>query len=83
MKKELKRFKKLLSPDYPECSASEEEEQEQEEDGQNQVKEGTLKIALHVLRKMNQTEFANKLQISKSSGHVTITSLHRKNSSEK
>ncbi|XP_043080779.1 NACHT, LRR and PYD domains-containing protein 3-like isoform X2 [Puntigrus tetrazona] len=62
MKKELKMFKKLLSPDYPECSASEEEEQE-EEVGQNQVREGTLKITLHVLRKMNQTELANNLHI--------------------
>ncbi|XP_016106933.1 NACHT, LRR and PYD domains-containing protein 3-like [Sinocyclocheilus grahami] len=65
MKKELKRFKKLLSPDYPECSGREEEEQEkdeQEDDGQNQVREGTLKITLHVLRKINQTNLANTLQ---------------------
>ncbi|KAK1803308.1 hypothetical protein P4O66_004091 [Electrophorus voltai] len=58
VKKELERFKKLLSPDYPACS---EREVEDEED-QSSVREGVLKITLHILRNMNQTDLANTLQ---------------------
>ncbi|KAK1803323.1 hypothetical protein P4O66_004100 [Electrophorus voltai] len=58
VKKELKTFKKLLNPDYPACS---EREVEDEED-QSSVREGALKITLHVLRNMNQTDLANTLQ---------------------
>ncbi|KAG9278017.1 NLR family CARD domain-containing protein 3-like [Astyanax mexicanus] len=50
---ELNIFKKLLSPDYPACSEGE------VEDGQ---KEGVLKITLHILRNMNQTDLANTLE---------------------
>lgn len=64
MKKELKRFKTQLSPDYPARSEREEEEDE----GQSNVRDGVLKITLHVLRKMNETDLANTLQTSKSSG---------------
>ncbi|MCJ8729076.1 hypothetical protein PDJAM_G00012230 [Pangasius djambal] len=58
IKNELKRFKKLLSPDYPACS---EREMEDEED-QSSVREGVLKITLHVLKNMNHTDLANTLQ---------------------
>ncbi|MCI4374934.1 hypothetical protein PGIGA_G00012190, partial [Pangasianodon gigas] len=58
IKNELKRFKKLLSPGYPECS---EREVEDEED-QSSVREGALKITLHVLKNMNHTDLANTLQ---------------------
>ncbi|KAK1784320.1 hypothetical protein P4O66_019107, partial [Electrophorus voltai] len=58
VKKELKKFKKLLSPDYPACS---EREVEDEED-QSSAREGALKITLHVLGNMNQTDLANTLQ---------------------
>ncbi|XP_053091283.1 NACHT, LRR and PYD domains-containing protein 12-like isoform X2 [Pangasianodon hypophthalmus] len=58
LKKELKRFKKLLSPDYPACS---EREVEDEED-QSSVREGALKITLHILKNMNHTDLANTLQ---------------------
>ncbi|XP_067301432.1 NLR family CARD domain-containing protein 3 isoform X4 [Pseudorasbora parva] len=58
MKKELRRFKRLLRPDFPACSAREEAEDE----GQSPVSEGVLKMSLHVLRKMNQTDLANTLQ---------------------
>ncbi|XP_053090609.1 NACHT, LRR and PYD domains-containing protein 12-like [Pangasianodon hypophthalmus] len=58
LKNELKRFKKLLSPDYPACS---EREVEDEED-QSSVREGALKITLHVLKIMNHTDLANTLQ---------------------
>ncbi|XP_073679952.1 NLR family CARD domain-containing protein 3-like [Garra rufa] len=59
MKKELKRFKRLLSPDYPACS---EREQEDDDKGQDRIRQGILKITLHVLREMNQTDLANTLQ---------------------
>ncbi|XP_076849195.1 NLR family CARD domain-containing protein 3-like [Brachyhypopomus gauderio] len=59
VKNELKRFKNLLSPDYPECT---ERQVEDEEDQSSSVREGALKITLHVLRNMNQTDLANTLQ---------------------
>ncbi|KAA0719422.1 hypothetical protein E1301_Tti015929 [Triplophysa tibetana] len=57
MKKELKIFKSLLSPDYPSCSEREEEDDED----QIRVREMFLKITLNVLKKMKQTDLANKL----------------------
>ncbi|XP_047663756.1 NACHT, LRR and PYD domains-containing protein 3-like [Tachysurus fulvidraco] len=57
IKNELKRFRKLLSPDYPACT---EREVEDEEDLHN-VTEGALKITLHVLKNMNHTDLANSL----------------------
>ncbi|XP_060727108.1 NACHT, LRR and PYD domains-containing protein 12-like isoform X3 [Tachysurus vachellii] len=57
IKKELKRFRKLLSPDYPACT---EREVEDEED-LHSVREGALKITLHVLKNMNHTDLANTL----------------------
>ncbi|XP_051519045.1 NLR family CARD domain-containing protein 3-like isoform X2 [Myxocyprinus asiaticus] len=65
MKKELKSFKRLLSPDSPACSKREEEDDE----GQSRVREGFLKITLHVLRKMKQTDLANTLQTKLISVH--------------
>ncbi|XP_037398365.1 NACHT, LRR and PYD domains-containing protein 3-like isoform X3 [Pygocentrus nattereri] len=58
VKNQLKRFVKLMSLDYPACS---EREEEYEED-QSSVTEGALKITLHVLRSMNETDLANTLQ---------------------
>ncbi|XP_073688884.1 NLR family CARD domain-containing protein 3-like [Garra rufa] len=55
---ELKSFKRLLSPDYPECS----ERDHYDDEGHNRVREGLLKITLLILRKMNQTDLANTLQ---------------------
>ncbi|KAK2821684.1 hypothetical protein Q7C36_021027 [Tachysurus vachellii] len=57
IKNELKRFRKLLSPDYPACT---EREVEDEED-LHSVTEGALKITLHVLKNMNHTDLANTL----------------------
>ncbi|XP_053096878.1 NACHT, LRR and PYD domains-containing protein 12-like isoform X2 [Pangasianodon hypophthalmus] len=54
VQKELERFMKLLSPDYPECSDSEKD--------QSDVRDGVLKITLHILKNMNQSELANTLQ---------------------
>ncbi|KAF5895829.1 NACHT, LRR and PYD domains-containing protein 12-like, partial [Clarias magur] len=58
IKNELKMFRKLLSPDYPACT---EKEVEDEED-LHSVREGALKITLHVLKNMNLTDLANTLQ---------------------
>ncbi|KAI4881890.1 hypothetical protein NFI96_027472 [Prochilodus magdalenae] len=57
VKNQLKRFMKLLSLDYPACL---EREVEDEED--QSVGEEVLRITLHVLRNMNQTDLANTLQ---------------------
>ncbi|KAK3552542.1 hypothetical protein QTP86_014714 [Hemibagrus guttatus] len=57
IKNELKKFRKLLSPDYPACT---EREVEDEED-LHSVREGALKITLHVLKNMNHTDLANTL----------------------
>ncbi|XP_042606810.1 NACHT, LRR and PYD domains-containing protein 12 isoform X2 [Cyprinus carpio] len=60
MKKELRRFEKLLNPDF---SASSVREEEEEDEGQGRVSEAVMRIMLHVLRKMNQPDLANTLQI--------------------
>ncbi|XP_047657498.1 NACHT, LRR and PYD domains-containing protein 4E-like [Tachysurus fulvidraco] len=57
IKNELKRFRKILSPDYPACT---EREVEDEEDLLS-VRDGALKITLHVLKNMNHTDLANTL----------------------
>ncbi|KAG9278129.1 NLR family CARD domain-containing protein 3-like [Astyanax mexicanus] len=53
VKNKLNTFKKLLSPDYPACSEGEVEDDQ---------KEGVLKVTLHILRNMNQTDLANTLE---------------------
>ncbi|XP_049328942.1 NACHT, LRR and PYD domains-containing protein 12-like isoform X1 [Astyanax mexicanus] len=59
VKNQLERFLKMLKNlDYPACSGREEEDEED----QSGVREGALKITLHVLKNMNQTDLANKLQ---------------------
>ncbi|KAF4070194.1 hypothetical protein AMELA_G00295930, partial [Ameiurus melas] len=66
IKNELKRFRKLLSPDYPACT---EREVEDEEDLQS-IRDGALKITLHVLKNMNHTDLANTL-------HNKLTSVYQ------
>ncbi|XP_060733110.1 NACHT, LRR and PYD domains-containing protein 4E-like isoform X2 [Tachysurus vachellii] len=66
IKKELKRFRRLLSPDYPACT---EREVEDEED-LHSVTDGALKITLHVLKNMNHTDLANTL-------HNKLTSVYQ------
>ncbi|KAM6945434.1 uncharacterized protein FYW47_017742 isoform 2-T2 [Aplochiton taeniatus] len=58
VKIELKRFQKILSPDYPECLESQREEKEQ----RSSAREGALKITLHLLRNMKQQELADTLE---------------------
>ncbi|XP_062866946.1 NACHT, LRR and PYD domains-containing protein 9-like [Trichomycterus rosablanca] len=66
LKNELNKYKKILSPDYPECSAVKDEED------QCSFLEEALKITLHVLKKMNQTDLANTLQ-------TKLVSVYQKN----
>ncbi|XP_053091741.1 NACHT, LRR and PYD domains-containing protein 12-like [Pangasianodon hypophthalmus] len=65
IKNELKRFRKLLSTDYPACPEREVEDKED----QSSVREGALKITLHVLKNMNHTDLANTLQNKLASGN--------------
>ncbi|XP_049333035.1 NLR family CARD domain-containing protein 3-like isoform X4 [Astyanax mexicanus] len=53
VKNKLNTFKKLLSSDYPACSEGEVEDDQ---------KQGVLKVTLHILRNMNQTNLANTLE---------------------
>ncbi|KAF4074126.1 hypothetical protein AMELA_G00251100 [Ameiurus melas] len=57
IKNELKRFRKLLIPDYPACTNREVEDEED----LHSVREGALKITQHVLKNMNHTDLANTL----------------------
>ncbi|XP_053476088.1 NLR family CARD domain-containing protein 3-like isoform X2 [Ictalurus furcatus] len=70
IKNELKRFRKLLSPDYPACT----EREVQDEEDLHSVRDGALKITLHVLKNMNHTDLANTLH-NKSVASVYQTNL--------
>ncbi|XP_019906870.2 NLR family CARD domain-containing protein 3-like isoform X2 [Esox lucius] len=68
LKKELKRFKEMLSSDLPEGFQCQEEDVEvvaPEDEEVSSAKEGALKITLHFLRNINQKELADKLEKSK------------------
>uniref|UniRef100_A0A6Q2X7G0 B30.2/SPRY domain-containing protein n=1 Tax=Esox lucius TaxID=8010 RepID=A0A6Q2X7G0_ESOLU len=66
VKKELKRFKTMLSSDLPEGFESQREDEEgvdpEDEKQESSAKEGALKITLHVLRNMNQKDLADTLE---------------------
>ncbi|XP_060722933.1 NLR family CARD domain-containing protein 3-like isoform X2 [Tachysurus vachellii] len=66
LKNELKRFRELLSPEYPACT----EREVEDEADRHSVREGVLKITLHVLNNMNHTDLANTL-------HNKLTSLYQ------
>ncbi|XP_072552309.1 NACHT, LRR and PYD domains-containing protein 3-like isoform X1 [Salminus brasiliensis] len=57
VKKELRRFKKLLNPEYSGFCEREAEDKE----GQNCARQGALTITLHILKNMNQADLANTL----------------------
>ncbi|XP_053473605.1 NLR family CARD domain-containing protein 3 [Ictalurus furcatus] len=57
LNKELNRFEKLLSPDYPACT-----EEDEDEEYLRSVRKGALKITLHFLESMNQKDLANALR---------------------
>ncbi|KAM9545600.1 uncharacterized protein ACWYII_036392 isoform 3-T3 [Salvelinus alpinus] len=58
VKNELKMFKRNLSPELPEGFVVDAEDEKQE----SSARDGALKITLHILRKMNQKELADKLE---------------------
>uniref|UniRef100_A0A672G9Q6 NACHT domain-containing protein n=1 Tax=Salarias fasciatus TaxID=181472 RepID=A0A672G9Q6_SALFA len=58
MKEELKKMKKLLSPDYPACS---EREREDEDEEQRSSRESLVRMTLDFLRRMKQEELAERL----------------------
>uniref|UniRef100_A0AAY5KRV7 NACHT domain-containing protein n=1 Tax=Esox lucius TaxID=8010 RepID=A0AAY5KRV7_ESOLU len=66
VKKELKRFKTMLSSDLPEGFKSQREDEEgvdpEDEKQESSAKAGALKITLHVLRNMNQKDLADTLE---------------------
>ncbi|XP_038547865.1 NLR family CARD domain-containing protein 3-like isoform X2 [Micropterus salmoides] len=66
VKNELKKIKKVLSSDYPECSESKKEDEEvldgEEEEQRRSSRKAFLKITLHFLRRMKQDELADRLQ---------------------
>ncbi|KAL0992682.1 hypothetical protein UPYG_G00096680 [Umbra pygmaea] len=61
LKKELKRFKRILSPKLPEKKEAVNTEDEKPE---SSASEGALKITLHILRNMNHKDIADTLQQS-------------------
>ncbi|XP_074534040.1 NLR family CARD domain-containing protein 3-like [Halichoeres trimaculatus] len=61
VKRELKKFQRALSPDYPECFESQREDEDEDEE-QRRSREAFLKITLHFLRRMKQEELADCLQ---------------------
>ncbi|KAM4623976.1 protein NLRC3-like [Polymixia lowei] len=64
VKEELKRFQRLLSPDYPECLERQREDEEVRgsEEEQRRDREAVLKITLNFLRSMKQEELADSLR---------------------
>lgn len=69
VRKHLKIFRGLLHEDYPESFESQKKEEEPvDAEFENTVRDGALKITLHVLRSMNQNKMADTLEKSKKSG---------------
>ncbi|XP_052372376.1 NLR family CARD domain-containing protein 3-like isoform X1 [Oncorhynchus keta] len=66
VKNELKMFKRILSPEFPEGFGSQKQDKEvvdpEDEKQESSAREGALKITLHILRKMNQKELADTLE---------------------
>ncbi|XP_071402858.1 protein NLRC3-like isoform X2 [Centroberyx affinis] len=66
VKNELKRFQRVLSPDYPECLERQREDEEvvdgEEEEQRRSSREAVLKITLQFLRRMKQEDLADSLQ---------------------
>ncbi|TDH03420.1 hypothetical protein EPR50_G00163920 [Perca flavescens] len=70
VKTELKKFHRVLCPDYPECLERQKDDEEMEVDGvkeeqRESSRQSLLKITLHFLRRMKQEELADSLQSSK------------------
>ncbi|XP_063071796.1 NLR family CARD domain-containing protein 3-like isoform X2 [Engraulis encrasicolus] len=70
LRNELKRFKRILSPDYIEKF------EHKDDDDESDAREGALKMTLHFLRTMDQKELADKLQENEN-GIVCRTELKK------
>ncbi|XP_078141064.1 protein NLRC3-like [Centroberyx gerrardi] len=66
VKDELKRFQRVLSPDYPECLERQREDEEvvdgEEKEQRRSSREALLNITLHFLRRMKKEELADSLE---------------------
>ncbi|XP_053198059.1 NLR family CARD domain-containing protein 3-like [Scomber japonicus] len=66
VKNELKKMRKVLSSDYPECLESQREDQEvldvEEKEQRRRSRDAFLKITVHFLRRMKQEDLAERLQ---------------------
>ncbi|XP_026179724.1 NLR family CARD domain-containing protein 3-like [Mastacembelus armatus] len=64
---ELKRFQRVLGPDYPECLKTQSEDEDVVDDEEKEYRRSSqdaiLKITLHFLRRMKQEELAERLQL--------------------
>ena len=69
VKTELKRIKKTLKTNYPECSESQKEDvvvlEDKDEEQMKRSREFFLKITLNFLKRMNQEELVDRLDNSK------------------
>lgn len=69
VRNELKNFKKVLSPKYPESSAKPREEEEgvggDEDELSSSSRDAFLKITLNFLRRMKREQLADSLKSSK------------------
>nr|XP_046245917.1 protein NLRC3-like [Scatophagus argus] len=65
VRNELKKFQKVLSPDYPESLERQSEDEEvldgEDEEQRSSSRDAFLKITLHFLRRMKQEELADRL----------------------
>lgn len=68
-KNELTKLKKVLGPDYPECSETLRDDDEvvggEEEQQRRSSRDAFLKITLNFLRRMKQDQLVDSLQSSK------------------
>ncbi|XP_071371590.1 NLR family CARD domain-containing protein 3-like isoform X2 [Centroberyx affinis] len=65
VKNELKRFQRVLSPDYPECLERQREDEEVvdgEKEEQRRSRKAFLKITMQFLKRMKQEDLADSLQ---------------------
>ncbi|KAF1393370.1 hypothetical protein PFLUV_G00014910 [Perca fluviatilis] len=72
VKNELKKFQKVLSPDYPECLESQREDEDvldsEDEEQRRSSREAFLNITHHFLKRMKQEELADHLKSKSHSG---------------
>uniref|UniRef100_A0A3B4XW22 B30.2/SPRY domain-containing protein n=1 Tax=Seriola lalandi dorsalis TaxID=1841481 RepID=A0A3B4XW22_SERLL len=82
VKNELKKIKKVVGPDYSECSESQREDEEvlnsEDEEQRRSSREAFLQITLDFLREMKEENLADCLQSSKRISCFLSTTLYNK-----